>query len=94
MGALEGDPRWALLLGAVLVLNLAAGGNTGDQIAAYMRGEPGPPELPNLYKALAAVIPGLDLVRGPGAMYSGTLLILCLFAGLGAGAVVRVTPRR
>ncbi len=94
VGALEGDPRWALVLGAVLVLNLAAGGNTGDQIAAYMRGEPGPPELPNLYKALAAVVPGLDLVRGPGAMYSGTLMILCLFAGLGAGAVVRVTPRR
>jgi hypothetical protein len=93
VAGISGDPRWVLLIGALLVLNLATGGNKGDRWAALASGEPVPAALPSLYGVLAPVIPGLDVVRGPGSMYSGTLLALCVLAGLGAGAVLRVVPR-
>ena len=93
-GAAAGDPRWALLLGGLFVLYLAAGGTEGERWYAAAHLEPPPPRLPNLYPVLAAVIPGLDVVRGPGAIFSGTHLALSILAGFGAAALIRVFPKR
>jgi hypothetical protein len=94
VAGLGGDPRWGLLIAGVLVLLLAMGGNSGDYVWAMARGKPLPTLWPNPYLALAKVIPGLDVVRAPGALYSGTHLVFCILAGLGAAAAVRGVPRR
>lgn len=92
--AIAEDPRWALLLGGLMVWNLAAGGNQGDIVLAIKNGEPVPDQWPNLYTLLAQVIPGLDVVRAPAAMWGGTLAMLCVLAGVGAAAILRSLPPR
>lgn len=94
VGGAVGDPRWAILVGGLLVLYLAAGGTDGEVTRAVTRRETPLPQLPNLYAMLAAVVPGLDVVRAPGALFSGTHLALCILAGLGAAALIRLSPRR
>ena len=75
-----GDPRWALLAGALLVGAIAAGPNN--------------PGLPNLHTLLAAWIPGLDAVRGIFRLSIAIHLALVVLAGLGAGALIRATRGR
>jgi hypothetical protein len=94
VGGAVGDPRWAILVGALLALYLAAGGTDGEITRAVARRGPVPPQLPNLYAMLAAVIPGLDVVRAPGALFSGTHLALSILAGFGAAALIRLSPHR
>ncbi len=89
-----GDPRWALLAGCVLALVLAAGGNQGDRMLAYNTGGPLPPLLPNPYAWLSAVLPGLEIVRNPYALFLGAHVAACVLAGLGAAALLRRTPAR
>jgi hypothetical protein len=89
-----GDPRWALLLGAVLCMLLATGGTAGDIWRAWSRGETPPPALPNLWAPLVAVVPGLDVIRAPAALFSGVHLALAALAGLGTAALARLVPRR
>jgi hypothetical protein len=89
VGALRGNPRWALLLGALLTLAIATGGSSGEARLAQALGEPPPFPLPNLYAFLAGGIPGLDVVRVPAAIDSGFHLALCLLAGLGAAGLIR-----
>jgi len=91
---IDGDPRWAIACGGLLVMIMATGGNSGDQMRALAEGAPRPVALPSLYHAIAPFIPGLDMVRVPGEMDSGFFLALALLAGVGAAAVLhRVPPR-
>ncbi|MGH0032543.1 MAG: hypothetical protein ACQGVC_22355, partial [Myxococcota bacterium] len=76
----DGDPRLALCVGALLVLLVAAGPNT--------------PWLPDLHRALSAVLPGLDAVRAIGRLATGGLLALTVLAGLGAGVLIRRAGER
>jgi hypothetical protein len=90
---LRSDPRWPLALGALLALLVATGGAS----VSFFGAEPGAPAtriVPNLYAWLAAVVPGLDVIRGVSRLYSGVLLALCILAGLGAAALVRAAPTR
>ena len=89
-----GDPRWALLAGCALALVLAAGGNQGDRMLAFMAGELPPPALPNPYTWLAAVLPGLEIVRNPYGLFLGAHVAASVLAGLGAAALLRRTPVR
>jgi hypothetical protein len=89
-----GDPRWALLVGCALALVLAAGGNQGDRMLAFTSGGSLPPELPNPYAWLAAVLPGLEVVRNPYALFLGAHVAASVLAGLGAAALLRRTPAR
>ena len=57
-------------------------------------GDPLPPAFPNLYDALAAIVPGLSQVRGPAALYSGVHMSLSILAGFGAAAILRVVGER
>jgi len=88
------DPRWALLVGALLAAYLAAGGTAGENLLAIARGGSFVVILPNLYAALAAVVPGLDVVRAPANLYTATHLALCVLAGFGAAALLRLAPVR
>ena len=89
-----GDPRPALLAGCLLALVLAAGGNAGDRMLALSAGRAAPPALPNPYAWLAAVLPGLEIVRNPYALFLGAYVAASALAGLGAAALLRRTPPR
>jgi len=93
-GRPHGDPRWALLAGLVLSLVLAAGGNQGDRALAFATQGSELPVLPNPYAWLAAVLPGLDVVRNPYALFLGAYVAASVLAGLGAAALLRRTPAR
>ena len=93
-GKLPGDPRWAVLVGGLVCLILAAGGNTGDVQRAVIQGEPPPPLLPNLWSALSAALPPLRGLRGPAALLVGFHLSLAILAGLGGAALLRMAPDR
>jgi hypothetical protein len=89
-----GDVRW-LLLGTALVLAwLSLGANDSARLAALAAGEPLPREIPSLYGALAALLPGLDKVRGPGAIWCGVHVMFCVLTGLGMAALLRVVGDR
>jgi hypothetical protein len=79
LGGLDGDPRWALLIGCLLIAAIAVG-----------HFQPHP--IPNLYGLLSSVVPGMNSVRRPGELMSGVHLTLCILAGLGAAAILRRTP--
>ncbi len=81
-------------MGGLLTLVIAAGGTDGEILRAISRGEQPPPQLPNLYRVLESTIPGLDVVRVPAALFSGTHLTLSMLAGLGSAAVMRLAPPR
>ena len=49
---------------------------------------------PRFYLAIAAVVPGAEVIRAVTLVYAGTHLTLCILAGLGAAALLRITPRR
>ena len=90
----NGDPRWALLAGLVLALVLAAGGNQGDRMLAFTNRGRLLPILPNPYAWLSAVLPGLEIVRNPYALFLGAYVAASVLAGLGAAALLRRTPAR
>jgi hypothetical protein len=94
LGGLDGDPRWALVIAAVLVAMMATGGNWAAVVSGELAGKPAPIELPNLYNLLAKVIPGLDSVRVPGALSVGVHVALSILAGLGAAALIAMAPKR
>lgn len=83
-------PRVALCAGALLAAVFATGGNVmaqrwGDPVVA----------LPNPYEWLGSLVPGLDQVRAPAALFVGVHWSLCLLAGLGAaGLLARLSGRR
>jgi hypothetical protein len=85
------DPRWALLLGALLALFAATGG-ASVTLPGAAPGDPPTTLVPNLYAWLARILPGLELIRGVSRLYSGVLLALCVLAGLGAAAILRAAP--
>jgi hypothetical protein len=89
-----GDPRLAIGIGGLLVALAAADGNHNAVAMARLAGESPPLALPHLYRLASAVLPGFDAVRVPGNLTIGVHLALCLLAGLGAAALLRVAPER
>jgi hypothetical protein len=83
------DPRWVLLIASLILISVSVGGNTAARLAAMQAGEPLPPSIPNLYDALAAVIPGMGAIRGPAALYGGVHAALAILAGFGAAGLIR-----
>ena len=86
--------RWALLAGAALALWLASGGNVAARHLALEAGEIPPAAWPNLYAALGAVLPGLEVVRLPASIAYGAFLSLALLAGFGSAALLQRVPPR
>jgi hypothetical protein len=84
---LSGNPRFVLVLSGGLLFVLSAGGSIDPEL-----GRPAP-LLPG-YGWLASFLPGLDVIRSPASLYSGTHLTSSLLAGLGAAAVLRRIPSR
>jgi hypothetical protein len=89
-----GDPRWALLLGGVVVGVTSMGGH-GASVLSALRGDPALPiRLPNLYTLTAAVVPGLDMVRNAAQLANDVHLVACILTGLGAAALLRLVGPR
>jgi hypothetical protein len=78
----EGDPRWALLAGLLLVASVAAGPSLGGGIGAL--------GFLDLWGGLAALLPGFDNVRNPRIVASGAHLAACVLAGIGCAALLRL----
>lgn len=93
--AVVGDMRWVLLaIGALIFsISIIGGGEPGQRTVPFVRGDPFPGGFPNLYLLLSTVVPGLDVVRGPGVVYCGVHLVLAVLAGLGSAALIRRVPR-
>lgn len=87
------DPRIVMLVIALMLLSVSVGGNTAARLSALQHGEPIPSAIPNLYDALAAIIPGLAQVRGPAALYVGVHMALAILAGCGAAALFALPVR-
>ena len=49
---------------------------------------------PRFYLAIASLVPGAEVIRAVALVYAGTHLTLCILAGLGAAALLRIAPRR
>jgi hypothetical protein len=94
VAGLEGDPRWALVLGAALVALAATGGRPTSLISA-LRGDPQLPfRLPDIYALVASIVPGLDAIRNVAQLRAGVHLAAMLLAGMGTAAVLRLGGRR
>jgi hypothetical protein len=92
LAGLRGDPRWALLVGIVLIHVVSIGAVSGDfTVSVIWDGEGWPP---NLYMALARVVPGLGLVRAPAAIFNCAVALIALLAGIGAAGVLQSLPER
>ncbi len=87
-------PRWGLLLGGLLALLLAGGGQGGDFMEAVRNPEFAGPSFPNPYPWLAGFVPGLDNLRGPFGLVMGAHLALSILAGLGAASLLKRLSHR
>ena len=85
---MSGSPRWALLIGAILVVWVATGDTNRDWVARLISAEAAA-WVPNLYGELASLLPGLDAVRGVVRLSLGAYLACVVLAGLGAAALIR-----
>ena len=87
---IEGDPRPALAIGALLVFVIAAGPFNHGLLESVW---PQPPiRIPDFYALLAQVVPGLDSIRVVVRLGVAMLITLCIFAGIGAAWLIRVLP--
>jgi hypothetical protein len=89
--ALQGDPRWALLLGALIVALLAAGPLSASLLAPFT--DPLASPTPNPYRMLASVLPGLDSVRMVERLGAGVHLVFSVLAGMAAAVLLRLAGR-
>jgi hypothetical protein len=94
LAGIRGDPRAALVVAALLLVLLATGGSERVLRAARSGTEAPAIVLPNLYTALANLLPGLNAVRLVSDLALGVQQVLYILAGLGAAAVLRLAPRR
>jgi hypothetical protein len=92
----ERTPRWPLLFatGILISASVLPAADTPSHIVIVERGAALPGAWPNLYLALEQVLPGLDLGRGPGAIYLGAHMLIAVLAGFGVAAIVRRMPAR
>jgi hypothetical protein len=90
LAQLRGDPRLPLAAGAALVAFVAAGPDTALRLRDL--GLPVPDFDP--YAALARILPGLDAVRGVLRLAAGVQGVLCILAGAGTAALIRLAGRR
>lgn len=78
---LDADPRPALAVAWLLVAWLAAGPSARHW------------GLPDLYGAVAGLLPGLDQVRAPARISVGLAPLQCILAGIAVAAGLRLLPK-
>jgi len=82
-----GDPRWALGIGALMTMLIAAGPHN-NFFLKLIWSEP-PFQIPNFYAGLASIVPGLDSIRVVFRFSVALLVAVCIFAGLGAASLIQ-----
>jgi len=85
-----GNPRWALLAAIVLAMSMTMVPGAGAQPVMLESSEAGP----FLYRLASSLLPGLDVVRAPGAVYFVAQLCACALMGLGMATLYRALPPR
>ncbi|MFQ5416572.1 MAG: hypothetical protein ACE5FL_05910 [Myxococcota bacterium] len=88
---IEGDPRWALLVGAFLVTVIACG--PFNNALLYRIWDEPPFLFPNFYTLLASVLPGLDSIRIVSRLSTAAQVVLCILAGMGTASVLGMARR-
>lgn len=83
---IAGDPRPALFIGAFMTTAVVAGPNNNQVVNLVWPDAPF--QIPNLYLALGAFVPGLDSIRGVLRLVVATQVAVCIFAGLGAAWLI------
>ncbi|MEO1936800.1 MAG: hypothetical protein ABGX04_18650 [Myxococcales bacterium] len=83
---LGGDPRWALLAGALVTIAVAAGPFNNQLLGLVWPSAPF--QIPDLYEMLAALVPGLDSIRVVFRLSVAMLISVCVFAGIGAAWLI------
>ena len=81
-----GDPRWALVAGA-LVTTVVAAGQFNNQLLNLIWSSP-PFQIPNLYELLSSFVPGLDSIRLVFRLSVAMLISVCVLAGMGAAWLI------
>ncbi len=87
LAGLARDPRLALVAGALLVAIVAAG-PLGNSVLDGVAGAELDP-----YATLAAIVPGLDSVRGVFRLAAGVHLVLAILAGAALAGCARLAGR-
>lgn len=85
------DPRWAIAAGGLLVAVMAAGSYNGELL--YLVWKTPPFEIPDPYAVLASILPGFDTVRVVFRLSADVILALCILAGCGSAALLRLAGR-
>jgi len=89
---LGGDPRWVLIIGGLITTAVAAGPNNNELLELAWPGAPF--EIPDLYRALLRVIPGLDSIRVVHRLVIALQITSCILAGFGAAWLIRRSEAR
>jgi len=83
-----GDPRWPLGIAALLTVLLAAGWSIDYQLKSLWPDSP--VSIPDFFDLAGQILPGLENIRVISLMASGVHLVACVFAGIGAAALLRM----
>ena len=89
---IAGDPRGALLCGALLVAGVAAGPTLPEAGARHLP-EGLAARVPDFWAGFGALLPGLGAVRIVERLIQGVLIALCILAGLAAAALIQRSGR-
>ena len=87
LAGIAGDPRAALAVAIAAIHVVSIGAVSGDfTVPVVWDGEGWPP---NLYMALGTLLPGLDLVRAPAAIFNCAVLAIAILVGIGTAGLLR-----
>jgi len=81
-----GDPRLALVVGALMTTVVAAGQFNNQLLNLVWSSAPF--QIPNLYEQLAAFVPGLDSIRLVFRLSVAMLISVCILVGIGAAWLI------
>jgi len=89
---LGGDPRWALVVGALMTTAVAAGPFNNQILNLIWPGAPF--QIPNLYLQLISFIPGLDSIRLVLRLTVAFQVTVCILAGVATAWLMKRSGKR
>jgi len=84
---LNGDPRWALVIGAIVTTAVSAGPFNNEMLDLIWPDAPF--QIPNLYLQLIPFIPGLESIRAVLRLTVASHIVVGILAGMGAAWLIK-----